>query len=312
MDAQAEAGFPDSIVVSGLGAVVLSPKPSSYSLPCNTELELLPWLKSKKTRKFMGRQDQLAVIAAGLAVRSASIDEPMLRDHTGIYTSIGYIPFDRNDIELIARNSQENGNFSMARFSVDGFGQVNPLLTFRCLPNMPAFHISLNLGIEGPYFVGYPGVGQFYIALQQAVSALLQNEIDIALVGGVADQNNFLVLRHYHRFPHFQSRICADAAGFLCLERHQDLEKRGITAKLVMSDYEIVYDPVDPMNIDQTHFESLKINNDTFDVEVAGYLGAASLPVFLNWLYADRKIGEAMHRVAAMDGIYASSNWKLL
>lgn len=50
---------------------------------------------------------------------------------------VGFIPFERTDIETIAQHSTQDGTFSMARFSTEGMAQVNPLLTFRCLPNMP-------------------------------------------------------------------------------------------------------------------------------------------------------------------------------
>ena len=42
--------------------------------------------------------------------------------------------------------SVENGAFSMPAFSTTGFRAVNGLLTFRCLPNMPAFHVSALMG----------------------------------------------------------------------------------------------------------------------------------------------------------------------
>ncbi|MGH9856483.1 MAG: beta-ketoacyl synthase N-terminal-like domain-containing protein, partial [Acidobacteriota bacterium] len=148
---------------------------------------------------FMGKQDQLAVIAAGMAARDAGLSEKDLRCKTGIYLCVGYIPFEQQDIESIARNSTIDGKFSMDLFSTKGFEQVNPLLTFRCLPNMPIFHVSFNLNIQGPYFITYPGPAQFYMALEQACIAIESGEIEFALVGGVADQNNFLVQHHYKR-----------------------------------------------------------------------------------------------------------------
>ena len=54
----------------------------------------------------------------------------------------------------------------------EAFAALNPLLTFRCLSNMPAFHVSVNFDVQGPYFVTYPGAGQLYLALEEAVDAL--------------------------------------------------------------------------------------------------------------------------------------------
>ena len=153
------------------------------------------FLANRKNRKFMGRQDDLAVVAAGRALGSLARVDP---ERTGLYLVVGYIPFEESDIESLVASSIVEGRFSMAAFSTKGLDAVNPLLTFRTLPNMPAFHVSMNFDVQGPYWVGYPGAGQFYLALEEAVAALESGSIDRAVVGGVADQSNFLV-RHHHR-----------------------------------------------------------------------------------------------------------------
>src|SRR4029078_7528726 len=130
-----------------------------------------PFLRQRKLRKFMGRQDDLAVIAAGLALQSAS-RAGRLAERCGLYLAVGYIPFEEQDITQLLEASVEEGRFSMRRFATDGLNAISPLLTFRVLPNMPAFHVSLNFDVQGPYFVGYPGVGQLYGALEEAAAAL--------------------------------------------------------------------------------------------------------------------------------------------
>ena len=86
----------------------------------------------------------------------------------------GYIPFEQDDIDLlIDRLPGAEGRASRCSASRrEAFTAVNPLLTFRCLSNMPAFHVSVNFDIQGPYLVTYPGPGQFYLALEEAVAAL--------------------------------------------------------------------------------------------------------------------------------------------
>src|SRR5687767_3475908 len=131
MDQPFETRLSDPLGIRGSGSIVLA---------ADSQPDLLPWLKQPKTKKFMGKQDQLAVIAAGLAARRAGLTEEDLRIRTGIYLCVGYIPFERQEIEKIARNSSRNGEFTMDLFSTTGFEEVSPLLTFRCLPNMPIFH----------------------------------------------------------------------------------------------------------------------------------------------------------------------------
>src|SRR6266545_929174 len=189
MDKGARSITRDSVVVTGMGHVI--------SGLCDPT----PYLKVRKNRKFMGVQDDLAVVAAGAALEHAALDAGHggLGERVGLYLAVGYIPFEQSDIDQLLESSVDERGFSMHRLSTVGYSQLNPLLTFRCLSNMPAFHISVNFDIQGPYFVTYPGPGQFYLALEEACRALLANAIDVALVAGVAHQRNFLVAHHFGR-----------------------------------------------------------------------------------------------------------------
>ena len=201
---------------------MLTPSQAAEEDPSSVaQREVLPWLKSRKMRKFMGKQDQLAVAAAGRAAADAALDEPTLRERAGLYLCVGHIPFEGSQLQAIASGSVRDGEFCMERFSTTAFERANPLLTFRCLPNMPAFHVSLNLGIRGPYFITYPCAGQFYLALECAAAALESGEVDVALLGAVADQNNFLVAYHFCRTPGPRTLTDWEGVGwsaFLCLK----------------------------------------------------------------------------------------------
>jgi 3-oxoacyl-(acyl-carrier-protein) synthase len=255
--------------------------------------EVLPWLKSRKMRKYMGKQDELALIAAGRALANAKVD---IEDGSriGVYLCIGYIPFERADIDAITAGSLRDGQFSMARFSTVGIEQVNPLLTFRCLPNMPAFHVSLNLGLRGPYYVTYPGIGQFYLALEAAAGALLAGEIDYALVGGVADQRNFLVEYHFSRLPQCTALERQDAAALLCLETRAHAADRRAPARAELLDLEVSYEPHDPLAA-----PSFEFDDDA--------LGPASLACALH----EAGAGEFTHRARTRDGFRVQSRWSV-
>ena len=60
-----------------------------------------PFVKTRKLRKFMGPQDELAVVAAGRALQSASLSAP-LGERCGLYLAVGYIPFERADMERLS------------------------------------------------------------------------------------------------------------------------------------------------------------------------------------------------------------------
>ncbi len=221
----------NSIAVTGYGWEV-SPETVSYLIHGNTEnISVVPghdcrpleYLKVRKTLKFMAKQDRLSVAAAGKAIKMAGLNNDDLWDKTGVYMSVGYIPFSLDDADMIACNSQKNNQFSMDAFATTGYENVNPLLTFACLPNMPAYHLSANFDIHDEYYVTYPETPEMYIALQEAVAALNEKRIDVALVGGVADQDNFLVKNHYEKTRPGQDLVLPDTAGFIVLQRGDDV-----------------------------------------------------------------------------------------
>jgi hypothetical protein len=221
----------DTIVVTGLGWE-LSPASCDFlngiSLPLDTgnlahDTQPIEFLKVSKTLKFMSKQDRLALAAAGNAIKMASLSPQILQENTGIFMAVGYIPFKLDDMEWAVTHSQENGQFSMKVFSTQGYEHVNPLITFACLPNMPAHHISTNFSIQNHYFITYPGPLEFYLALQEAVDILNEGRLSACLVGGVADQSNFLVQNHFNKNERFAGVGLADAAAFLVLEREKEI-----------------------------------------------------------------------------------------
>jgi 3-oxoacyl-(acyl-carrier-protein) synthase len=257
----------------------------------------LPFLKTRKSRKFMGRQDDLAVIAAGRALAAAGVSGS---ERLGLYLAVGYIPFEASDIApVLAASLDPRGDFSPRLFGEEGLHRAHPLLTFRCLPNMPAFHVSTNFDVQGPYTVVYPGPGQLYLALEEAAAALDRGLIDAALLLGVAHQRNFLVEHHFGRIhrpvPPEQLR---DAAGCLVLERPDLAARRGAAPLRTLRQAEVSFDPD----------EARPYREEMRGVEMpAGELGPASLPVAVS--LACERGASLEHRLRGRDGIEASSAW---
>ena len=259
------------------------------------------YLKSRKSRKYMGQQDHLAVMAAGDALASAGLGSESLRERGGLYLAVGYLPFEEEDIKTLVEYSTDSHGFSMKRFSTEGYNSVNPLLTFRCLSNMPAYHVSVNFDIQGPYFVTYPAAGQFYLALEEAIHALASGAVEYALVGGVAHQRNFLVTHHFDRLsPPLPAEDLTDAAGFLVLESTGDAERRGAAIRARLLDWSVSYLPHHPFE------ESLSSKERFEGMELPGETGPASLPVGLC-----RTTGPVSHTLESRDGICASSRWEI-
>jgi len=246
-----------------------------------------PFLKIRKTRKFMGLQDVLAVVCAGKALRQAGLTEAELGERAGLFLAVGHIPFERRDVEPVLEASLEEGAFSLERFAAGGYQRAHPLLTFRCLPNMPAYHVSANFDVQGPYFVTYPGAGQLYQALDEAVCALNRGDVDIALVGGVAHQRNFLVEHHFGRIDSpLAPETLRDAGGLIVLERQQRLREREGTALARLIDHQLRYEPFDVCKPWPKAQEQLHLGDELSALFGEGALGPASLPAALGALVA--------------------------
>lgn len=254
-------------------------------------LDPRPLLKERKMRKFMGAQDRLALAAARAALESAGIapEGPELGPRAGLYLCVGYLPFEREDVDLVCEGScSPEGRFDLGAFVGAGYEAINPLLTFRCLSNMPAYHTSTNLGIQGPYVTSYAGRGQLYTCLEEALWALHEGQIERALWGGVAYQRNFLVEHHLTRVERPLSSAgetlpIGDGAGVVVLERFDAALARGALIRGRPCDLSLDYAPREP---------SLPPSEPPREVFGPSEwvpsldLGAASLPVALAAAYA--------------------------
>jgi 3-oxoacyl-(acyl-carrier-protein) synthase len=263
-----------------------------------------PYLRVRKQRKFMGPQDALAVVAAGRALESAGIAGEALGEGAGIFLAVGAIPFERDDIDRLLDASMEEGRLSMRRFFEKGIYAVHPNLTFRCLSNMPVFHVSTSFDVQGPYFVTYPGLGQWYVALEEACSALREGALEKALLISAAYQRNFLVRHHGGRLdPPVQPGDLRDAGACLLLETEARARRRGALVRGRLVEFGVRYRPHHPLEEYREPAEEYR----GCPVPRGDY-GPAALSVAL----ARAPAGKIHHSFRARDGTEGSSQWEVL
>jgi 3-oxoacyl-(acyl-carrier-protein) synthase len=233
-------------------------------------------------------------VCAGRALVAAGLSGRPLGERVGLYLAVGYIPFQEVDIGPVLDASMEDGRFSMRRFAEGGYQRAHPLLTFKCLPNMPAYHVSVNFDLQGPYFVTYPGPGQLYTALEEAVAGLCEGHIDIALVGGVAHQRNFLVEHHFRRIePPVPAERLRDAGAMMVLETEERARERGATVRGRLESLSLEYGD----------------GNGHGDGDGGMEYGPASLPLALGMAWDSPSGADVHHVVAGRDGILGKSKW---
>lgn len=285
--------------VTGAGSIVLAPGEAT----CDPSA----FLKVRKSRKFMGTQDDLAVVACGRALANAGLAAP-LGERTGLFVAVGYIPFREEDIGpvLASSMSDDGARFDVRRFGDGGFQRAHPLLTFRCLPNMPAYHVSVSFDVQGPYCVTYPGPSQLYAALDEARAALADGRIDVALVGGVAHQSNFLVRHHFARIePSVAPDRLRDAAAFVVLESDAHATARNAKVRARLEDLRIAYAPFDVFREGRASIETVD------DVESTEDLGPALMAHALANAIEAGRAGTMVHVLQGRDGVSARSTWSL-
>lgn len=301
-------------VLSGAGSVLVTEACEAGAL----EGEAAAFLRSAKTRKYLGVQDRLALISTGQALSEARLLGSLPSQRTGLYVAVGHIPFERGDIEPVVEHSLDaTGAFSLERFSQEGYRRAHPLLALRCLPNMPAFHIAANFDVQGPSSVVYPTAGEFYSVLAQARLALCEDEIDVALVVGVAAQRNFLVQHHFERVasglsPHSRT-VLVDAAATLVLERPEFARLRGAPMLAELLDLSLQYTPFDPLESSpEPRQRSTGEGAEALDAELQPFdLGAAAPATAIAWAQQLR-IPDFSHQQWSRSGVMAQSCWRAL
>lgn len=192
-----------------------------------------PFLKDRKTIKLMAKQDRMALAAASLALKQAGLTEPEMRERTGVYAAIGALPFDEEELQMLAGLCIREGRVDSFSAASHVYREMYPLTTFKCLPNMSVFHISYNLGINGPYFITYPGAGQWLSGLLRAWHDLAEGLVDFALVGAVAEQNNLPVRHHLDRLYGADHPLAIDCAAFWVLTSDRAPESAAAKGRLI-------------------------------------------------------------------------------
>ncbi|MBT3980026.1 MAG: hypothetical protein HOE90_01660 [Bacteriovoracaceae bacterium] len=197
------------------------------------DTEIKGLLKDRKLFKFMSKQDKLMALCALKSWEQAKIEEDQDLSRVGIYLCVGILPFDEAPLEKLCVKSITDNKFDIKVFSDLAYNSMNPLLTFKCLPNMALFHTSYNLGVTGRYFMTYSGVSDWVQCLQKGIKDLEDGIIDYAIVGSACDQDNFLVRQFYQRLGHDLNKDPIDSASVMILRR-DDL---GLQIKDVIESY---------------------------------------------------------------------------
>lgn len=141
-------------------------------------IDLRPWLKRRKDRKLMARPSQLALAAAGPALR----DWPGVRDALGLYVGVGREPGDDGESAAALIAAHRDGRVDEAAVAGPCRDVYPPLLPLKTLPNMALAHISIHLDVRGENGAWCGGSAAGMTALRAATWSIHEGRCDAALV----------------------------------------------------------------------------------------------------------------------------------
>lgn len=200
------------------------------------DFDVRPYLPDPKMLKLMSKQDQMSAYVATRCLAQLNLDS---KERLGLYWTTGHLPFEDFYLRTMVEKSQSAGKMDYLRFSTEAYRSFNPLITFKCLPSMPAFYISLINGLHGSYYLSYPGEGQWFCSLQLAISHLERGKIDWALVGAAVDHQNALSQWHLRKFHPHRAKSGIDGAFALLLGRGDSGKGQECTLELAYEPYDI-------------------------------------------------------------------------
>ncbi|RMH04561.1 MAG: hypothetical protein D6702_02920 [Planctomycetota bacterium] len=290
-----EMPSPDSpIVVTGAGSCDLASEPDAT-----------PFLRTRKMRKLVGPWDRMAIVAAAQALEQAGLEAP-LGPTAGLYTCVGHVPLKAPIMDsLLEDSTDEQGRFRDALYAKGGYFNFNPFWTFGSLTNAPAFFVSSCFDVQGPYFVTFAETGEFYLALEEAIRSLRDGDCRLALVVGVADQDNDMVRFHFERIQRpVPAERLRSGAGVLVLETAEAAAARGAAPRARLAELAIDYTPFDPLLEEPEFDERFEPPGPCSDA----YWGPSSLPMSL----AAAAPGELRHQADTRTGIRVRSRWEVL
>lgn len=137
------------------------PKPA---IAATVDFDALRWF-TKLQLAGVDRVSQIAVAAADLALRDASLDGRLAGARVGVYVGCGM------------------GGAASLDTAYRGT-RVPPLTIPAFMPNAPASHVAMRFGVRGPVLTYSVACASSAVAIAEGAAAVERGDIDIAIAGG--------------------------------------------------------------------------------------------------------------------------------
>ncbi len=140
----------------------------------------------RKSIKYMARDIQLAVAAAGLAIADAGLVAGKVDPaRIGIDLGAGLISTELDELApAINHSTRPDGSFDYAIYGREGIPQITPLWLLKYLPNMLACHISILNDCQGPSNSITEAEAASNVAIGEATRIIQRGKADVMVSGG--------------------------------------------------------------------------------------------------------------------------------
>ncbi|MCP4378819.1 MAG: beta-ketoacyl-[acyl-carrier-protein] synthase family protein [bacterium] len=146
----------------------------------------------RKAVKVMARDIEVAVVAADLAFKDASVttrsdtenEMSIEPGRLGCNVGAGLICCELDELGQAAKTSVTDGKFDLGTWGESGMQNLTPLWLLKYLPNMLSCHVTIIHGAEGPSNCITCGATSGILSVAEAARWIARNSADMAIAGG--------------------------------------------------------------------------------------------------------------------------------
>lgn len=250
----------DAIVITGVGALcsggltmdeavssLLSMKtsfqPPSFVSDVFSSRKIAPvagflpekYISDAKILRFMSRETLMAASAAVICLQDSGIKvgATIGEYDIALFSGTGSSGLDFRDIGNMLDNSADDisGLFDAVKFGKTGINRLNPLTSFKILPNMPLAAVAMITGIKGSNLVFNPWEGNALLALTEAISEIKAGREKIVLCTGSdckTHSDAFVALEEYGIFNDSDIVLSEGSACVAVEARASALERNAV------------------------------------------------------------------------------------
>lgn len=213
----------------------------------------------RKAAKIMARDIMLAVAAAHQAAKDGKLYTKCLIDRGeaegaanvdsarfGANIGAGLICADLPELTEALHGASENGQFSFAKWGVEGMSNLTPLWLLKFLPNMLACHVTIVHDAQGPSNTITCGEASSHLAIGEAFRTITRGAADVCISGGAESKSNPMALLRQGLGGRLSRRndspekacrpfaadrdgtVVSEGGGLVILEELEHARKRGV------------------------------------------------------------------------------------